>query len=62
MRDGLAECQLGWPNVPILFLETRALAQEWTYRLLAAVRATAVSDRGRVSREVSEAFRAARFE
>ena len=25
-----------WPTVPILFCETRALAQEWTYRFLAA--------------------------
>jgi hypothetical protein len=25
-----------WPTVPILFCETRTLAQEWTYRFLAA--------------------------
>jgi hypothetical protein len=25
-----------WPGVPIVFCETRALAQEWTYRFLAA--------------------------
>jgi hypothetical protein len=101
IADGLAECQVGWPNVPVLFLETRALAQEWTYRFLAAAWAAAahehggeqavrqlvsaqplappeptpaevrawaiargipVSDRGRVRREVVEAFRAARFE
>ncbi len=101
IADGLAECQVSWPNVPVLFLETRPLAQEWTYRFLAAawaatahehggeqavrqlvpaaplappeptpaeVRAWAVargipvSDRGRVRREVVEAFRAARFE
>ena len=36
IADGLAECQVTWPNVPIVFLETRALAQEWTYRFLAA--------------------------
>jgi ERCC4 domain-containing protein/Lsr2 protein len=100
VADGLAECQLTWPNVPILFLETRALAQEWTYRFLAAARAATeqehggalavdalasarplappeptpaevrawalaqgitVSDRGRVKRDVVEAFRAARL-
>lgn len=101
IADGLAECQVGWPNVPVLFLETRALAQEWTYRFLAAAWAAAahehggehalrqlapaqplappeptpaevrawavargipVSDRGRVKREVVEAFRAARID
>ena len=36
IADGLAECQVTWPNVPIVFLETRPLAQEWTYRFLAA--------------------------
>ncbi|MDE0777870.1 MAG: Lsr2 family protein [Nocardioides sp.] len=97
--DGLAECQVRWPQVPIHFCETRKLAAEWTYRFLAAatvaaeedelgeavvsdlasppplaaapatpaeVRAWAavngyqVSDRGRVRREVVEAFEAAR--
>lgn len=100
IADGLAECQLRWPSVPILFLETRALAQEWTYRFLAGALAAAeqeyggevavrelaparplapaeatpaevrawaveqgipVSDRGRLRREVVEAYRAARF-
>ena len=100
IADGLAECQLRWPCVPVLFLETRALAQEWTYRFLAGALAAAeheyggevavrelaparplapadptpaevrawamqqgipVSDRGRVKREVVEAYRAARF-
>ncbi|CAN5170603.1 hypothetical protein BH09ACT12_BH09ACT12_16110 [soil metagenome] len=93
--DGLAECQVRWPQVPIHFCETRKLAAEWTYRFLAAassvsledehgagvvstlasppplvpapatpaeIRAWAadngyqVSDRGRVRREVAEAF------
>jgi len=100
IADGLAECQLTWPTVPIMFLETRALAQEWTYRFLAGARAAAelehggeaavrelaaarplepaapspaevrawaiaqglsVSQRGRVKKEIVEAFRAARF-
>jgi hypothetical protein len=99
VADGLAECQVRWPMVPIVFGETRKLAQEWTYRFLAAavhgtaeeragelaVRSLAaasalapapptaaavrlwakeaghpVSDRGRVSRELNEAYLAAR--
>jgi hypothetical protein len=36
VADGLAECQVRWPSVPIVFCETRKLAQEWTYRFLAA--------------------------
>ncbi len=38
VADGLAECQVRYPSVPILFCETRKLAQEWTYRFLAAAR------------------------
>ena len=36
IADGLAELQVRWPNVPIVFCETRPLAEEWTYRFLAA--------------------------
>jgi hypothetical protein len=36
VADGLAECAARFPTVPIHFAETRALAQEWTYRFLAA--------------------------
>jgi len=38
IADGLAELQVRWPNVPIVFCETRQLAEEWTYRFLAAAR------------------------
>lgn len=38
VADGIAECQIRFPNVPIIFCETRKLAQEWTYRFLAAAR------------------------
>lgn len=38
VADGLAEVQVQWPNVPIVFCETRSLAEEWTYRFLAAAR------------------------
>jgi len=36
VADGLAEAQVRFPDVPIVFCETRALAQEWTYRFLGA--------------------------
>jgi hypothetical protein len=36
VADGLAELQVRWPNVPIVFNETRKLAEEWIYRYLAA--------------------------
>lgn len=36
IADGLAELQVRWPTIPIVFCETRKLAQEWTYRYLAA--------------------------
>jgi len=36
VADALAECQARFPAVPVMFCETRQLAQEWTYRFLAA--------------------------
>ena len=36
VADGLAELHVRWPEVPIVFCETRQLAEEWTYRYLAA--------------------------
>ena len=33
---GIAECQVRYPMVPILFCETRPLAQEWVYRFFGA--------------------------
>ena len=48
VADGLAEAQVLWPGVPIVFAETRSLAEEWTYRYLAAARVWAES------REVAE--------
>jgi len=38
VADGLAELQVRWPTIPIVFCETRKLAEEWTYRYLAAAR------------------------
>jgi hypothetical protein len=36
VADLLARVQVRWPGVPIIFAETRPLAEEWTYRFLAA--------------------------
>lgn len=36
VADAVAESQARYPTVPIIFCETRALAQEWTFRFLAA--------------------------
>jgi hypothetical protein len=44
VADNLAEVQIRWPNVPIVFCETRPLAEEWTYRFLAAAQAWAETE------------------
>jgi ERCC4 domain len=36
LADTLAELHVRYPNVPVVFCETRKLAEEWTYRFLAA--------------------------
>jgi ERCC4 domain len=36
VADALAEAQIRFPSVPIIFAETRQLAQEWTYRFFGA--------------------------
>jgi ERCC4 domain len=41
VADSLAELQVRWPDVPIVFAETRPLAEEWTFRYLAAALAWA---------------------
>lgn len=41
VADGLADLQVRWPNVPIVFCDTRKLAEEWTYRYLGAALAWA---------------------
>ena len=50
VADGLAEVQVRWPNVPIVFCETRQLAEEWTYRFLAAARAWAETEEDALGR------------
>ena len=44
VADGLAELQVRWPTVPLVFCETRKLAEEWTYRYLAAARVWIAED------------------
>ncbi len=36
IAEGIAEAQVRFPTVPIVFAETRTLAQEWTYRFFGA--------------------------
>jgi hypothetical protein len=50
VADGIAECQVRWPSIPIAFCETRGLAEEWTYRYLAAAWAWASAEAAAVER------------
>ncbi len=50
VADDLAELQVRWPAIPIVFCETRKLAEEWTYRYLAAASAWADTERAAVAR------------
>ncbi len=50
VADGIAECQIRWPSIPIVFCETRPLAEEWTYRYLAAAHAWASSEQAAIAR------------
>jgi hypothetical protein len=51
--------KLCWPNVPVVFCETRPLAEEWTYRLLARPRLGC--HRGRLDRTASAGSSRTRF-
>jgi ERCC4-type nuclease len=50
VADGLAECQVRWPNVPIVFCESRSLAEEWTYRYLGAAHGWASTETAAIER------------
>lgn len=50
VADGLAELQVRWPTIPIVFCENRKLAEEWTYRYLAAAHAWATDEVPAVAR------------
>ena len=41
----LAAVQVRYPTVPILFLDSRPLAEEWTFRFLGAALAQARAER-----------------
>ncbi len=45
VADGLAEAQVRWPNVPIVFCETRSLAEEWTFQFLGAAAVALAEER-----------------
>jgi Lsr2/ERCC4 domain len=44
VAGAIAECQVRFPTVPIMFCENRSLAQEWTFRFLGAALAEASED------------------
>jgi hypothetical protein len=46
VAEGLAEAQVRFPTIPIVFCETRPLAQEWAYRFLGAAAAHDDEHRG----------------
>ena len=50
VADGLAELQVRWPTIPIVFCENRKLAEEWTYRYLAAAHAWAEAELPAITR------------
>ncbi len=50
VADGLAELQVRWPSIPIVFCDNRKLAEEWTYRYLAAAHAWAIGEAPAVER------------
>lgn len=60
VADGLAELQVRWPNVAVVFCETRPLAEEWTYRFLAAAQAWYATESAVVQRLSSVAVDIAR--
>ncbi|MDA8392769.1 MAG: ERCC4 domain-containing protein [Actinomycetota bacterium] len=56
VADGIAECQVRWPTIPIVFCETRPLAEEWTYRYLAAAYDLMSSETAAVDRIVGHSL------
>ena len=50
VADGLAELAVRWPNVAVVFCETRPLAQEYVYRWLAAAHQWAETERDALDR------------
>lgn len=56
IADGIAECQVRWPAVPIVFCDTRSLAEQWTYRYLAAAHEWASAEAAAVERITGRAL------
>lgn len=50
VADGLAELQVRWPSIPIVFCDNRKTAEEWTYRWLAAAHTWAGQEQAAVAR------------
>lgn len=50
VADGLAELQVRWPTVPVVFCDNRKLAEEWTYRYLAAAQLWAQAESSALAR------------
>ncbi len=50
VADGIAECQIRWPTIPIVFCETRSLAEEWTRHYLALAQAWATAEPAAIER------------
>lgn len=46
IADAVAELQVRWPSIPIVFCDNRKLAEEWTYRFLAAAYGWALDEIG----------------
>jgi hypothetical protein len=53
VAEALAEAQARFPSVPVVFCETRPLAQEWTYRWLGACLAELAAARDTAEAEAS---------
>ena len=50
VADGLAELQVRWPSIPIVFCDNRKLPEEWAYRYLASAHAWANGEAPAVER------------
>ena len=55
-RETLAEAQVRFPTVPIVFCENRSLAQEWTYRFLGAALTHAAEEAHVGAEDVESSF------
>ncbi len=44
IAEGVAECQVAFPNVPIIFCDNRKMSQEWAFRFLGAALVAARDD------------------